>query len=210
MRIAEVAKLFAGSCVVYFVVAACSAYSGDEGGSPPPASTSSSPGDGATSPSPSPTNPVANALADGFKSGTRLRIRYYEGSDGSRQFIDFWDDQLKTRCRVSSEADGKPRCIPPSSGQLYFTDATCKSPAFFAVGKTAEQPSIAVDEYFTATSIARDHYTLGTPMTAPAGTTYVHSQGGCTAQAAQGGMNYYTVVAPLLPTAFVEMTIKTE
>jgi hypothetical protein len=216
MRIAEVAKLFAGSCVVYVVVAACSAYSGDDpptNGGPPRGTNDGSTNDGTI------LDPVGNALAEGHKSGSRLKLRFYEGSDGSRQFINFWDTELKTYCWVTNgpkTTDDKVRCLPPVLGNLIYSNDTCTTPAAYEVNKTAEQPTVAGVPVIFQNREAREFYALGPLQNPPAGTVYVKGeagigQGGCATRPINAGTyNYYGVGAPLAPTAFVEMTIKTE
>ena len=215
MRIAEVAKLFAGSCVVYVVVAACSAYSGDDpatGG--PPRGTD----DGSTADT-SILNPVGNALAEGHKSGSRLKLRFYEGSDGSRQFINFWDSELKTYCWVTAgpkTIDDKTRCLPPVLGTLVYSNDTCATPVAYVVNKSAEQPTVAGVSVVFQNREAREFYALGALQNPPAGTVYGKGEGGvggsgCASTTISAtANNYYGVGAPLAPTAFVEMTIKTE
>jgi hypothetical protein len=207
MRVFNVAKLFAGSCVVYVVMAACSAYSGQPGDAP--ASSSGDP-----PPIASTGDPVPNALAEGFKSGSRLKLRFWEGSDGSRQFIDFFDTQLQTPCFVGGNktSDGKTRCLPPMSGELYFSDAACTIPLAYAVDKALDpQPKVAS---VVGMSGVAEHYALGALMTPPS-TAYSSREGfpggeSCAEAAIGATRNAYAVGAPLAPTAFVEMTTKRE
>lgn len=216
MRIAEVAKLFAGSSLVYVVVAACSAYSGNEPSQAdgPPSGT----GDGSTSDT-TILDPVGNALAEGHKSGSRLKLRFYEGTDGSRQFLNFWDSELKTQCWVTSgpkTIDDKVRCLPPVLGNLLYSSDTCTTPVAYVVSKNAEQPAVAGVSVIFQNREAREFYALGALQNPPAGSIFVKGEnggigGGCSpATVNAGAYNYYGVGAPLAPTAFVEMTIKTE
>jgi hypothetical protein len=215
MRVADVAKLFAGSLVVYFVAAACSAaYSEQQ--QPPGASS----GGGPAASVPPPIGPVPLALADGTKSGTRLKLRFWEGSDGSRQFIDFFDSQLQTNCQVvayNKTSDGKVRCLPTIAGELYYSDAQCMTPALYVVNKAVDpQPKIAaVDVQPSSGPGFREHYTLKGLINAPASLFRGGKDGpagtnGCAASPAPTGQNYYDVGPPLAPTSFVEMAIKTE
>jgi hypothetical protein len=212
MRITEVAKLFAGSVVVYFVVAACGAYS--EGDNAASSSGGSSSGNASSSSGTSVVDPVGNVLAEGHKSGTRLKLRFYEGSDGSRQFIDFYDSELKTTCVVPSRtADGKDRCVPSQSGTPYYSTAACTgAPTLYAVPKTSPQPTVLVVRAVNSTPLTA--YASGGLVAAPA-TVYQGGDqgtgGGCAeTSSSPSTFNYYAVGAPLADTAFVEMTIKTE
>ena len=210
MPVSSVAKVFAGSCVVYLVMAACSAYSdrddrasSSSSGDPPAIATV----DG----------PVPNALAEGFKSGSRLKLRFWEGADGSRQFLNFFDTQLQTDCWVGSRrtSDGKIRCLPAPVGTLYFSDAACKTPAVLAVAKDVDpQPKIAS---VSGMNDVAEQYALMGLVNAPTTTTYRGGfgfpgtgDGGCGESAVPAGANYYQVGAPMAPSSFVEMTIKNE
>jgi hypothetical protein len=204
MRIADVAKLFAGSCIVYFVVAACSAAYSEE--TPSPSSS------GGPAPPTSPTAPVPNALAEGHKSGSRLKLRFYEGADGSKQFIDFFDAELKTICSNGGRTpDGKLRCLPSATGIMYFVDSGCTTPTVYAVSKTRDpQPSVAV---VAAPLQQVEYYVLKGLVNAPTAPVHARDEkqaGGCALVGLLPGQNYYEVGSPLAQTAFVEMTIKTE
>jgi hypothetical protein len=64
----------------------------------------------------------------GYENGTRLRARVYQGDDGSRQFLGWYDNSRDSNCSIVPMAgDGRPRCIPvprfyPSN---YTSDSTC-------------------------------------------------------------------------------------
>jgi hypothetical protein len=212
MLIRNVAKLVAGSCAVYFVVAACSAYSEDTPGGQATGPDGSTPAPTATS-----TGPVPNALADGHRSGTRLKLRFWEGSDGAKQFIDFFDSELQTSCTVNAgnkTADGKVRCLPKNGGEMFFGDTGCKTIITFAVAKTDDPPKIGAVPRTTY----NDYFQIG-PLTTPPATIYrggrdntgPGGQEGCAATTPNTTLYaFYAVGAPLAPTAFVEMTMKTE
>ena len=101
MRMQETAKMIGGSIAVYVIMAACSASSGtivppqgDDGGqvggnssSGGAASDGSGGGalaDGARGILDAWTDPVTTASADTTQSGSRLKLQYYVGSDGSK------------------------------------------------------------------------------------------------------------------------------
>jgi hypothetical protein len=206
MRIRDVIKLVTGSCAVYFVMAACSAYS-EEGKRTEAAD--------AAAPPAIPTSPVvANALAEGHKSGARLKLRFWEGSDGSRQFINFFDTELKTACSVGSAKtpDGKFRCLPPVTGEVVFSDAMCTMPVGFVVAKALDpQPPVGAAPKLSGLT---DYFQLGPLANPPAaifgGKFAGGGEGNCGPTAVDPSTNYYTIKAPLAPTAFVEMTVKNE
>jgi hypothetical protein len=66
-------------------------------------------------------------------SGARLRARYIQGGDGSKQFVGWFDAQLGYQCDFGA-FDGQFRCFPPAKTVLVvtapflpivFADATC-------------------------------------------------------------------------------------
>lgn len=81
------------------------------------------------------TDPIPDAVADvisdhevegGGESGDRLKVRYYEGTDGSRfPMLQPYDSELKTACSYRQTSDGAWRCVPPTVIASYFSDAGC-------------------------------------------------------------------------------------
>jgi hypothetical protein len=79
----------------------------------------------------------------GYVSGARIRARYLDGDDGSKQFVGWRDTQLGMDCTYLFAEDGEYRCLPSSilvGG--YFTDANCGQPAAL-VAKTCAVPQYA-------------------------------------------------------------------
>lgn len=72
-----------------------------------------------------------------FTAGSRLKPRVRTGSDGSKEMIGWYDEQLGAPCRFMNTADGE-RCVPGvpgagagASGTIAFTSDTCTgSPVF--------------------------------------------------------------------------------
>jgi hypothetical protein len=76
------------------------------------------------------TDPVSSASAQTMTSGSRLKAKWYVGSDGARQFAGWHDSQLNVDCDFGQASDGTIRCLPPPAGvtigtQGYFSDAGC-------------------------------------------------------------------------------------
>lgn len=68
----------------------------------------------------------ASSEVAGFVSGTRLRARYWEGEDGSKQFFGWRDTQLDIDCAYRLATDAQMRCLPAiivDGG--YFADTNC-------------------------------------------------------------------------------------
>lgn len=143
----QTAKTFAAGCCVYYAMAACGGSdgstaltggpragqgddsSGGTAGPGPGSSTSSaSSTSGSTSTSGS---PVPNAMAEGYKSGSRLKLRYYEGSDGTVEFVTWFDTQRSEECQFRPHDDGTYRCIPwtdATISTLFYSDSGCAVP----------------------------------------------------------------------------------
>lgn len=210
MRARDVLGLVVGSSVVYFVVAACSAYSEE---SP----TKTTAGDGAsTAPTTSPTNPVPNAMAEGYKSGSRLKLKFWEGSDGSRQWIGLFDAELKTSCSPTRGSDAKDRCLPLVQTTPVYSEATCATLIGFRALKSMDpQPTVGA-RVTNANTNAIDYFKLGALANPPAAVFEPdREQGGggsagCRPATVTTNESYYVVSDPLPLSAFVEMTQKVE
>lgn len=81
-------------------------------------------------------SPMADAAVDRgppptyplYVSGTRLRVRYQKGEDGSRLSDGLHDTMFDTSCSPRMAEDGKTRCLPDDveGAAGYFADAECK------------------------------------------------------------------------------------
>jgi hypothetical protein len=145
MQVKEVAKMLGGSVAIYVVIAACSAASTPQrtssedggggsgsGGASGASSRNSADGSGSGRDGPSIldalTDPVPAANADPNQSGTRLKMNYYAGADGSKQSAGtLHDSQLNVDCTFTTASDGTLRCLPANQGLLltYYADAAC-------------------------------------------------------------------------------------
>ena len=67
-----------------------------------------------------------DATIPGNQSGDRLKARWLDGADGSRQFFGWHDSQLGINCQALADTGGTVRCLP-APGQFYFTTDTCDS-----------------------------------------------------------------------------------
>jgi hypothetical protein len=237
MRTNEVAKMLGGSITIYVIVAACSAANGPLGvassgagsggagssGSPDASGNQGSEGSIAdASPSGSKgivdalTDPVSNAMADGNQSGTRLKLKYYVGADGSKQLFALHDSQLNVDCNFIAAADGVTRCLPGGAfASSLFVDPGCTQLIAEWYRSTCPPP------YFTSIT----NGTCGTPTQqrvwalGPAFTgtgAYAMSGQNCIAYPAaaftslQATYNFYTVGAEVPASSFVQGTLQTE
>jgi hypothetical protein len=67
-----------------------------------------------------------------YQSGTRLKARFYKGTEGTLIFDSMYDSMLDVRCSPLTTADGKLRCAPQLVGWSYsfdfFSDPSCTQP----------------------------------------------------------------------------------
>ncbi len=139
MRAKETIRILVGAMAVYVIMAACSAGSGSPGFSlgPDGSASSSGGGDGSSSGGDGQgvldalTDPVGKAQADPNQSGTRLKVNYYSGADGSGQSTGtMHDSMLNADCAFGTASDGTLRCLPTNAALIafYFGDAACTQP----------------------------------------------------------------------------------
>src|SRR3569623_274735 len=68
---------------------------------------------------------------DGAHSGARLKLTWYQFTDGTKQFSGMYDAQNKETCSpyYVKRTDVKTYCVPKSGCELVYTNSTCTSPA---------------------------------------------------------------------------------
>jgi len=117
------------------------------------------------------------------------------------------------------QTESKWRCIPPRTGALRYSDAACKVPAFYESSKSYEpQPTVGVDvsgEESGDGAGTATYHRLGALANPGARIYRLDGKDGttqplCSEAAILASANYYAVAAPIAPTSFVEMAIKTE
>lgn len=101
MNVGDVAKVLVGGIAVYAAMAACSSNGVD-----------------------------AESVADAATvntSGGRLKVRYYEGTDGSRQFAGFYDTLRKEVCNFTPLTGAEVYCVPFAAvnSAEFFRDNSC-------------------------------------------------------------------------------------
>ena len=152
MRWNEAARMLAGSIAIYVVMAACGSASGpaafsqgDGGGG----SSGGGTGDGSGGILDALTDPVPGASADPNQSGSRLKVNYFAGADGSKlSALSMHDSMLNIDCTFAMATDGTLRCLPASQGVVLgpYADAACTQPLFF------QYPGCSVPTYGLVTA----------------------------------------------------------
>jgi hypothetical protein len=237
MKAKEGLKLVFGSVVVYVVMAACASggpgspngfgpdASGSSGGTGQDGSGSSGGGTGPNDSSGAGildalTDPVPEAKADTNQSGSRLKAKYYVGSDGSKTFFGMHDSMLNVDCYFQPATDGTTRCLPsyPAGALIstFFYDSGCAVPlAYVPKGCSpatyASQSQTGSGGCATAPSIRM--FKLGT---AYAGPLYTGSATNCSAQPDAGAdslRSSYDISSlgpEVAPSTFVAATVQTD
>lgn len=231
MRANEVAKILGGAIIVYVVMAACGSAGsgsgpfGDGDASVLGDSSGGKLGDASNGISDSAggvfdalidaiTNPVPDAKADVNQSGTRLKAKYYAGSDGSKVFIGMYDSQRNEDCSFTLAGDGVLRCLPTTgtaSVSAYYSDSACSVPLAL-INKGCTSKYIVRGESSTGACVYtyKTHlHQYGAPYTAP--TAYVGSSGSCSAAVISNTMfDFFSVGPEIPPSSFVDASIQTE
>lgn len=156
-------------------------------------------------------HPVRDARADANESGTRLRAKYLQGSDGSRNFLRWYDSERKEDCYFAGASDGATRCLPIfglASLGSYFSDSGCvdmlalRSHSDCSAPRYAQRSTLACN----AGSVTYDLFTVGAPITS--GSVYKGTPGACTAVqvSALATFDLYAVGREEPPTSFVSAT----
>lgn len=152
-------------------------------------------------------------LADGAQSGARLKLTWYQFTDGTRQWSGMYDAQNKELCSPYNRAwaDGKHYCTPQSGGDLVYTNSTCTTKALhYYVDSVCPQPPA---KYYLAyepvgcTSVPSHLYLRGSQI-GTASYYRKNTNGTCsTATTAQSYDTFYTVGSEVAKSNLAELTL---
>jgi hypothetical protein len=141
-------------------------------------------------------------------SGTRLKARYYKATDGTQQFLGWYDNQLHLNCSFSKASDGNIHCLPTMGGLSYFSDSACN--ASIAVSYTCDTPRYAASTSGTAVCPQQTGiYSVGSRISLPhfyskSGTTC--SDAGPTSTYEAQGWSFYSLGGAVPASTFVQAT----
>jgi hypothetical protein len=210
MQAKDSVRMVLGSVAIYVVVAACSSHGGTivynngDGGHGGP--------DG-KSLTDALINPMSEASADENQSGSRLKTQRMVGTDGSSQFVGFYDSQLAVACSFVVAADGKTRCVPSGSAVAVVTsgyaDSGCTQPRA-AIGSTCTTPKYAIEGVGTAgcpNTPEVQTYSVGSLFS---GTVYDSVAGKCDMLngSETAGYAFYSLGAMVPASSFVEGSVQ--
>ncbi len=137
-----------------------------------------------------------------YASGSRLKLQYYEATDGAKQFVGWRDSMRMDDCSFGPHADGSTRCLPASTLIGVFFAAGCTT-ALAYVPKSSPAPKYGAKYEAPGTrvySIAGVH----------AGAVYTGTPAACSATTAfDATYNFFDAGAEVLASDFVQATKKT-
>ncbi|HEY5928368.1 MAG TPA: hypothetical protein VIV11_42070 [Kofleriaceae bacterium] len=148
---------------------------------------------------------------DGARSGTRLKLTWFDFSDGARQWDGFYDAQRKETCYIYRDwIDGKSYCSPDYGGSIVFTNATCttKVAELYKDGCAAGPRPYAMEwEYTPCDSKPAHLYTRGAKVTL-AQYYFKSSDGACNGPyTTSTSYDYYALGAEVARSELVEVTL---
>jgi len=222
MKLHHVIRLLVGSTAIYLALAmshGCGGSdpglypSGGSGGAGGNHGATASAGKGGASSTGSVMNPVPDANAN--ESGSRIKAKYYVGSDGSRQWAGWYDSQRKEDCYYQYASDEAFRCMPSvgyaSTG--YFSDAACTKE--FAV--RANTCALAEAKYVVRVTTAASQCVPGkvqwfqTAGKLTGVTSFYYKNGTtCSASPIITSYEFYAIGPEIPPTEFVAATTTIE
>jgi hypothetical protein len=150
---------------------------------------------------------------DGAVSGARLKLTWYQFTDGTRQWSGMYDAQNKELCSpyYPPWSDGNTYCTPDSGGEIVYTNAGCTTKAlhYYVDSVCPQAPANYYLEYATVGCESRPAhmYLRGSPITT-ASYFYKNGNGTCgPANAAQTYDAFYGFGNQVPNTAFVQLTL---
>jgi len=151
-------------------------------------------------------------------SGSRLRVRYLAGADGSREFIGFFDSQRNENCLFGGgtvrASDGTIRCLPSEAvayqSAFYFEDAAC-TVRLAAALKSQCPPKYAAMYSSAQCPLTETIYPILSAFTPGGAIYYVNASAQCVAYPGSlTSYDLYTVGDEIPPSSFVAARVLTE
>lgn len=144
-----------------------------------------------------------------YISGSRLRARYYDGDDGSRQYVGWYDSDLDANCVFNFGSDAVRRCLPsPFSISVVYSDSGCTQPIYGHSKLCSTPPPKYAHIPPGQCQLGWAVHELGAQATLT--TLYYKSGSNCFEGAVSQDTDYYSLEPELAPTTFVEAEEKVE
>ena len=149
-----------------------------------------------------------------YTSGTRIKVKYVVGDDGSRQQAGLFDTQLNIACYYRTSADGLPRCLPLSElvATSQFSDSLCSRELFVRtlVAGCPQPPPSYIVESQPAACAARTRVMRVGPRITTSVFSRTAADGGCAVSALSPMLEYFEAGTLVTPSTFVRGTESTE
>jgi hypothetical protein len=149
--------------------------------------------------------------AEGARSGSRLKLTWFELSDGTRQWDGFYDYERKEACYpYPAWTDGHVYCTPESNGAVVYADASCAQ----KIGQVYRDPTCSREppKYLLewhedlCTSAPAHLYLRGSQIT-PAQYWLATSEGTCAGPYATTSDDFFALGPEITPQSLVEVTV---
>ena len=150
---------------------------------------------------------------EGAHSGTRLKLTWFDFTDGTRQWDGFYDAQRKESCYpYSAWPDGKTYCTPDHNASVVYTDASCSQ----KIGQVYRDPSCVqqpppylLEWHYAACNSGPAHlYLRGAAATAASYYTRNYD-GTCAGPYSGASYDFYALGGEITPQMLVEVTTAT-
>jgi hypothetical protein len=155
-----------------------------------------------------PGGPVAS-LDSELKNGSRLRNKYYQGSDGTvAMAFGLFDTMRNEDCSFGTADDGQTRCLPSGVyASSYYADSSCSTPLAFDAGCGAVANYILFNGGSGTCSAG---YSIAPANLFASAPTTIYTKSGATCTASTNPLpsyRWYRAGAVIPATSFVSATI---
>ena len=165
-------------------------------------------------PRPGETDTEKEPEGPGAESGTRLRARYAMGTDGSKEFVGWFDKQRNEECSIKAAESGKLRCLPTAHPVFDYSDAECTKPIVTLPPQldcNGNPPKyIMAMDYTQACIPSAKLFEIGAATQVMVDPVYRSQQGGCEPVGSGAMMTFYEVGAEVPMSEMVEAEIVTQ
>jgi hypothetical protein len=139
------------------------------------------------------------------QSGTRIKVRWYQGPEGTSVFDTMYDSMLNAPCTGAPTSDGKLRCLPLGNSEpIYFADSQCTTPIMQKPDYDCAVPAFVGTGSYSYCGSPLAVYQVGAEE-ADAGTVYQGSATSCSPATYLPPYEYYALT-PMPASTFVEGT----
>lgn len=144
-------------------------------------------------------------------SGSRLKVTYLLGDDGSKSFTSFFDSSRSEQCVFVNASDGAMRCLPLvgefASPYSFYADAACTVEYAVTSSNCAGTPKYAVSPGVECPTRWHLFALDGAGMSVPATFYALGSDGACAAMpSSPTTQTFYTMGAEVAASLFVAGT----